>query len=56
MAAAVDQAVHDSVTLTANTAHVYGGAVSLPFNVSPIFLLWYLVTGFARVVLIGRGS
>ena len=56
MAAAVDQVVHDSVTLKANTAQVYGGAVSLPFNIFPILLLWYKAISFAKADLIGRGS
>jgi hypothetical protein len=56
LAAAVDQVVHENVTLKTNSAEVYGGAVSLQSIFPFIFLLWYLAIGFARVDLIGHGK
>ena len=42
-------AVHNNVTFEANTAGSRGGAVSLPFNFSCTFMLWYVATGFLGV-------
>jgi hypothetical protein len=41
-------AVHDNVTLTANTAHVYGGAVILAFNCFLPFLVVVFGNSFCK--------